>query len=133
MTNEATPPTVPAAPARTAQPRRRRSPADSPSLRIAVAVAAVIVIALVWRHRSLATRAQAGAADSIPIVAAEKVQREDLAQTLTVAAEFRPNQQVALHSKVSGYVQSIWVDVGDHVQEGQAIAQLDVPEMQNEL
>jgi RND family efflux transporter MFP subunit len=98
-----------------------------------VAAAAIIVLALAWRHRSLAKRAQAAGAEPIPTVAAEKVDREDLAQTLTVAAEFRPNQQVALHSKVSGYVQSIWVDVGDHVQEGQAIAQLDVPEMQNEL
>lgn len=105
----------------------------SRSVKIAIVTAAVLIGWMTWRHHSLALRTQAGAAESVPIVAAEKIGREDLSQTLTVAAEFRPNQQVALHAKVSGYVQSISVDVGDHVQEGQAIAQLDVPEMQNEL
>ncbi len=52
---------------------------------------------------------------------------------MTIQAEFRPYQQVALHSKIAGYLQSISVDVGDHVREGQAIAQLDVPELKDDL
>jgi len=70
---------------------------------------------------------------SLPVVAVEKVGREDLSQTVSLSAEFRPYQQVALHAKVAGYLQSISVDVGDHVKDGQVIAQLDVPELKEEL
>ena len=66
-------------------------------------------------------------------VAVAKVAREDLKQTLTIAAEFRPYQEVSLHAKVAGYVQWISVDVGDRVKEGQVLAKLDVPELKNDL
>ena len=69
----------------------------------------------------------------MPAVAVAKVDREHLKQTLTVSAEFHPYEQVSLHAKVAGYLQSISVDMGDHVKEGQAIAQLDVPELRNDL
>ena len=66
-------------------------------------------------------------------MAAAKVAREDLKQTLTIAAEFRPYQEVSLHAKVAGYVQWISVDVGDRVKQGQILAKLEVPELKNEL
>ncbi len=66
-------------------------------------------------------------------VAVAKVDRENLVQTIKLAAEFQPYQQVSLHAKVSGYVQSISVDVGDRVKEGQVLAVLDTPELKNDL
>ena len=66
-------------------------------------------------------------------IAVAKVDRENLKQTLTLAAEFCPYQEVSLHAKVAGYVQSISVDVGDRVKEGQVLAVLDVPELKNDL
>jgi RND family efflux transporter MFP subunit len=72
-------------------------------------------------------------ANSARPVAVARVDRENLKQTLSLAAEFRPYQDVSLHAKVAGYVQSISVDVGDRVKEGQVIAHLDIPELQNEL
>ena len=66
-------------------------------------------------------------------MAVAKVARESLQQTLTIAAEFRPYQEVSLHAKVAGYVQSISVDVGDRVKEGQVLAVLDAPELKDEL
>ena len=70
---------------------------------------------------------------SVPTVAVIKASRESLKQTLTLTAEFRPYQQVSLHAKVAGYVQSIPVDIGDHVKAGDLIAHLDVPELTNEV
>jgi RND family efflux transporter MFP subunit len=67
------------------------------------------------------------------VVAVAAVDREDLAQSLNLSGEFRPYLQVNLHAKIAGYLQSISVDVGDDVKEGQTIAQLDVPEMLEEL
>jgi RND family efflux transporter MFP subunit len=73
------------------------------------------------------------AASAIPSVAVGKVTRGDLSQTLAVAAEFRPFQEIEVHAKVAGYVKSINVDVGDRVAAGQLLAVLEVPEMQDEL
>jgi RND family efflux transporter MFP subunit len=65
-------------------------------------------------------------------VAVERVTRQDLARSLEVAAEFRSYQEIDLHAKVSGYLKAIYVDVGDHVNKGQLIAELEAPEMTQE-
>jgi RND family efflux transporter MFP subunit len=56
-----------------------------------------------------------------------------LATTLTIAGEFKPFQDVDVHAKVAGYIRKIYVDVGDHVKEGQTIAVLEVPELAAQL
>lgn len=68
-----------------------------------------------------------------PTVAAAKVHRADLTRALVVAAEFRPYQEIDVHAKVAGYVKRIYVDVGDRVKEGQLIAVLEIPELQDEV
>jgi RND family efflux transporter MFP subunit len=52
---------------------------------------------------------------------------------LTIAGEFKPFQDVDVHAKVAGYIRKIYVDVGDHVKEGQTIAELEVPELAAQL
>jgi RND family efflux transporter MFP subunit len=66
-------------------------------------------------------------------VAVSKVTRADLSQSLRIAAEFRPFQEIEVHAKVAGYVKHIDVDVGDRVRQGQTLAVLEVPELQDEL
>jgi RND family efflux transporter MFP subunit len=78
------------------------------------------------------TRAAEAVADA-PTVAVANVVRGDLAQTLTLAAEFRPFQEIDVHAKVAGYVKSIGVDVGDRVKAGQLLAVLEIPELQDDL
>jgi len=70
---------------------------------------------------------------SVPIVAAAKVHRTDLTRALALTAEFRPYQEIDVHAKVAGYVKRIYVDVGDRVKEGQLIAVLEIPELQDEV
>lgn len=77
--------------------------------------------------------AQTVAADAAPVVGVVEVGREDLARTLKLAAEFKPYQDIAVNAKVSGYVEAIHVDVGDHVRQGQLLAVLEVPELQDQL
>jgi RND family efflux transporter MFP subunit len=50
-----------------------------------------------------------------------------------LTAEFEPFQEVDIMSKVSGYIKQIKVDIGDHVQAGQILATLEIPEMQDDL
>lgn len=52
-----------------------------------------------------------------------------LVNTLQVAGEFLPYQEIELHAKVSGYIRKINVDMGDRVKNGQLLAVLDVPEL----
>ena len=70
---------------------------------------------------------------AVPSVAVAKVERENLFTEMTIPAEFRPFAEAELHSKVSGYLQQINVDIGDQVKTGQALAVLEVPELQDEL
>jgi RND family efflux transporter MFP subunit len=70
---------------------------------------------------------------STTIVPAVKVKRANLANTVVLTAEFEPYQEVDVMAKVSGYVKSIRVDIGDRVREGQLLATLEVPEMQDDL
>jgi RND family efflux transporter MFP subunit len=76
--------------------------------------------------------AQTGA-DKAITVAVAKVERKSLSQDLTLAAEFRPFQEIDLHAKVAGYLRQINVDVGDRVRQGQTIATLEIPEFKSEL
>lgn len=95
---------------------------------LAVLVGSVLLLAFVRLGRG------GGQAPATPAtVAAVRVRRADLARTLTLSAEFRPFQEVAVHAKVAGYVRDIRVDVGDHVRRGQALATLEIPELADDL
>jgi RND family efflux transporter MFP subunit len=74
-----------------------------------------------------------GTNEESPTVAVARVTKGDVTQVLSVAAEFRPFQEIDVHSKVAGYLKAINVDVGDRVQAGQLLAVLEVPELQDEL
>jgi RND family efflux transporter MFP subunit len=65
--------------------------------------------------------------------AVARVERHSLGNTLTIAGEFKPFQDVEVHAKVAGYIRKIYVDVGDHVKEGQTLAVLEVPELAAQL
>jgi RND family efflux transporter MFP subunit len=96
----------------------------------------LIVIATVglWAERSKASKgsdkSEGAVTQSVPIA---KAGREDLSRDISLYGEFRPYQEILLHAKVSGYVQSIRVDIGDHVKAGEALAKLEVPELKDDL
>ena len=72
-------------------------------------------------------------AANAPHVAVVKVQRRNLANTLEIASEFLPYQEVDVYAKVSGYIQKLYVDWGTHVKQGQLLAVLEIPELQQQL
>ena len=73
------------------------------------------------------------AAANAPEAAVVKVARRDLADNLEIASEFEPYQQIEVYAKVSGYIQKLYVDWGTHVKQGQLLAELEVPELQQQL
>jgi RND family efflux transporter MFP subunit len=106
-----------------------------------ILVAAIVLVAaslIVWRWVSRApTQADdpkhpvANSVDAPAAVA--RVERRSVGNTLTIAGEFKPFQDVDVHAKVAGYIRVIYVDVGDHVKEGQTLAILEVPELAAQL
>jgi RND family efflux transporter MFP subunit len=74
-----------------------------------------------------------GPAEQPRAAAVVAVTRGNVASSLTVAGQFQPYQQVDLHAKVSGYIRWIKVDIGDRVRQGEVLALLEVPELQDQV
>jgi RND family efflux transporter MFP subunit len=94
------------------------------------------LIACVWLGRGSTERGgihDVAADADIPPAAVARVERHNLGSTLAIAGEFKPFQDVDVHAKVAGYIRQIYVDVGDHVKEGQTLAVLEVPELAAQL
>jgi RND family efflux transporter MFP subunit len=68
-----------------------------------------------------------------PRVGVVKVARHDLASDLEISSEFEPFQEINVYAKVSGYIQKLYVDWGTHVKQGQLLAMLEIPELQQQL
>ena len=66
-------------------------------------------------------------------VAVARVERGTLAHTIRLSTEFRAYQEIDIHAKVAGFIKSIPVDIGDRVKQGDTIATLEVPELQEDL
>ena len=100
-----------------------------------VLVAAMAILALSGATScTRKSEAQTRAAAPEPLtVAVAKVGRADLANDLLLTAEFEPFQEVDVMAKVSGYIKEIKVDIGERVREGQLLATLEIPEMQDDL
>src|ERR1700722_17709170 len=92
---------------------------------VCLVLAALVLI--IRNHYGKAPAEQPRAAAVVAVTVA------NLASSLTVAGQFQPYQQVDLHAKVSGYIRWIKVDIGDRVHQGQILAALEVPELQDQL
>jgi len=90
----------------------------------------------IWLGRGPAETAGIHRVDAngdVPPAAVARVERRNMGSTLAIAGEFKPFQDVDVHAKVAGYIRKIYVDVGDHVKEGQTLAVLEVPEIAAQL
>jgi len=110
-----------------ALPARRRK---FPAFFIVVTLSAIAGLWLMQGHKAAAPSDAGGAAQTVAVA---KVIRGDLSQSTTLTAEFVPYQNVSVHAKEAGYVKVINVDIGDHLKMGQAIAVLEIPELNDDL
>ncbi len=78
-------------------------------------------------------KAAADDGSNAPVAAVVKVSRGNIADNLEIASEFEPFQEVDVYAKVSGYIKKLYVDYGTHVKQGQILAVLEIPELQQQL
>lgn len=64
-------------------------------------------------------------------VLAPKVTSSD--RSLVLPGSIRPLEETVVYPRVSGYVRKWTVDIGDKVEEGQVLAEIDTPELDREL
>jgi len=95
-------------------------------------VSAVLFTALACGCGSASTPRAESTPAATP-VAVVKVTRQNLASQMEIASEFLPFQEIDVYAKVSGYVQKLDVDWGTHVKKGQVLADLEIPELQQQL
>jgi RND family efflux transporter MFP subunit len=105
--------------------------------RIFIIGGAILLVALVigfipqWRQR------QTAAADTKQL-AVSKVAVVSPASTmpgsgLTLPAEVRPWLDTSIFAQVSGYLKTRLVDIGAHVDQGQLLAEIDTPDLNQQL
>ena len=87
----------------------------------------------VWRLVSQPKPNQSANAAESKVVAVVRAVRENLQTDVTLQAEFIPYQDIMVHAKVSGYVSMIKVDIGDRVKQGELLATLEIPELQDNI
>lgn len=98
--------------------------------KILVAVAAAVVLLAIFMRLS-GKKAEAGPHQDVALqpAAVAVAKRTPIIDSLTLSGDFVPYQQIDVHAKVAGYIQHIYVDVGDQIKEGQVMAILEVPEL----
>jgi RND family efflux transporter MFP subunit len=92
-------------------------------------------IVIVWTgcERPSLTAVTNAAPSNTPVVSVTKAELRDLRSEIELTGEFRAFEEADLHAKVAGFLKWISVDVGDRVERGQVIAELEAPEMTQEL
>ena len=105
--------------------------------RILIVGGAVFLIALVagfvpqWRQRQIATADTDQLA--IPAVAVVSPSANTVGSGLNLPAEVRPWQDASIFARVNGYLKSWLVDIGAHVEKDQLLAEIDTPDLDQQL
>lgn len=112
----------------TAQQRKQSDSCWEPATLQALAI--VLVVALLG---GCGSGSKANSMDNAPHVPVVKVARGNLTDKLEIAGEFQPYQEINVYAKVSGYIRKLYVNWGTHVTQGQLLAVLEIPELQQQI
>ena len=98
---------------------------------VVLVVGISVFVLMSEKKRSLADEAKKkeAAVKAGPTVKLAMAVNSAAGRTFNVIGEVRPFQSVTLYAKVSGYLKKIYVDKGDKVSEGQTIAVIESPEL----
>jgi RND family efflux transporter MFP subunit len=121
----------PAVETETAKPRRRRVVVAGIVVVFALLALAGLVPRLRLSHR-LAAQAQAEK-DSLPKVTTAHVQRAPAVVDVPLPGTTQPWLTTGIYARIDGYLKARYVDIGDHVTRGQLIAEIEAPEVDQQL
>jgi HlyD family secretion protein len=90
----------------------------------AIAVGVLLALLLIWRLLSPAAAAGYATAD---------VRRDQMVTTVSATGKLAPTNQVTVGSQLSGLVTKVLVDVNDRVAAGQALAEIDPSQIDDQI
>ena len=104
------------------------------------AILAVIVVAVALAgylpRRQRAAAASAAARQektALPAVTAAKVRRAPQDTEVMLPGNLSALTEASIYARASGYIRKRYVDIGDHVRQGQLMAEIDAPELDQEV
>ena len=116
--------------------------ARHPGTILKILVAAVLIVAVsvaiyflaiyprVQNTKQLAAVAAAAGKTTVTVV--EPTQTSS-APELVLPGNVEANQMTSIYSRVDGYIKKWYVDIGDHVQQGQVLADIEAPQIDASL
>lgn len=84
-----------------------------------------------WQQRQQSAADTTALAD--PTVAVVSPTVKTPGSGLDLPAEVKPWQEASIYSRVNGYLKNWSVDIGAHVEAGQLLAEVDVPDLQQQM
>jgi len=105
---------------------------------IALVLLALVGALAVWIYirnasgTSAATGSTAKNGAEVATVQVALPERRELTRQISLPASVEAFEETTLYAKISGYLKSIKVDIGDRVRKGEAVAEIDVPELASE-
>ncbi|WP_349304720.1 efflux RND transporter periplasmic adaptor subunit [Cupriavidus sp. 2SB] len=100
---------------------------------MALAAAAALTVGLVPRLHGQKVLQERVQATQIPIVNVVAPRNGAQAYDIVLPADVRAYEDTAIHARVSGYLRRWYVDIGTPVKAGQLLADIDVPEIADQL
>ena len=99
-----------------------------------IGLAALLALTMVPRHSvSRELLADAAATDSAPTVQVATVTRAAPGSALTLPGTVQPLHESAIYARVGGYVRRWNADIGQLVRQGQVLAEIDAPELEQNV
>src|SRR6266481_4022221 len=98
-----------------------------------LAVAGILVSGILRRVRARATVSAETAAMAVPLVNVVSPQGAAPSHELVLPGNVEPYMTAPIYSRTSGYVKKWYVDIGARVKKGQLLAEIDTPEVDQQL
>jgi RND family efflux transporter MFP subunit len=98
-----------------------------------LAVAGILVSGIRRRVRAGATVSAETAAMAVPLVNVVSPQRTAPSHELVLPGNVEPYMTAPIYSRTSGYLKRWCVDIGGRVKKGQLLAEIDTPEVDQQL
>src|ERR1700712_74097 len=102
------------------------------NIKLFVGTICVIVVFHSCSDNKAETKKDAGK-DSAPHYELATVQKIALQQTIKLPAQLVAYEEASIVPKVNGYVKSVFVDIGSHVDKGQLLMIVEAPELAQQV
>ena len=122
---------------------RSAPPPSGPSRLILLAIALLLVVLVVAgffagylprrRRESVLAAETKIAVDTLPVVNVQIVRRAEAKSSLVLPGNIQAVMEAPVLARASGYIKRRYADIGDRVKEGQVLAEIDAPELNQQI